>query len=297
MALQSSRTAYIWLIGLSAAAIALVHLALFNGLTLRSSMMAKTNIEVALIRMDLTENLPVSMQYLKSIAINALFPIGLLMAVIKRMNLLAAIVAVAGIFYTICMMQKSGPVILALPTLAYFVCTQRWFRALVGSALVVATVYAMDSIAEPSIRPEAVNFVFRTASAVLPDTAPPNLSQRAQNVARPVSPSLTTDDDHPTISSGLFKRMVIVPGDVAAEWFNTVPADVPYAYGCGYRFLTPILGCKFQNYSLILYSKFNPEYAGTGLRGSSNAASMMTAYANFGMLGLVISGFFFITSS
>jgi hypothetical protein len=70
-----------------------------------------------------------------------------------------------------------------------------------------------------------------------------------------------------------------------------IPDRLPYGLGCGYRFLAPVLNCEFRNFSVEIYRLLYPEYVREGLIGTVNAASMMDDYANFGVLGLLVSGF------
>lgn len=288
---NSSRTVCIWLVGLVAVISVAVHFVAFNGLTLGPVLKAETNLEVALIRMNVTKSLPMWMHYLNSITVNTLLPISLLLAVKNRLRLLAIIIASVGILYTICMMQKSGPVILALPTIMYFICTRRWARALVGIAIIAATVYTMDSLASPSIKPK------QNPAGIAQAIPSPELIQRDRQTADTLQPlpraSLPSIDSAvvaKTILSGLVERVLMVPGDVVVKWFETIPVGIPHAFGCGYRFLTTLLRCDFRNFSVEMYNHFYPEYAKAGLHGTVNAASMMTAYANFGMPGIVVSG-------
>lgn len=284
----SAREFGIWLIGLTAIAIALIHLVLFNGMTLGAVMKANTSIEVALIRQGLTENLPTWMHYLNSIAIKALFPIALLLAVIHRLRTLTLFVAVVGAIYSVCMLQKSGPVILALPTIAYFILSCRWVRLACTVFLVVAVVLLMGVIANPRIQSASLQKTLHSFGQILPDNATRSredeIFDRISEGEMPAGQSAAG-----SLIRALFDRVIVVPGDVAAIWFDAIPEVIPYGEGCGYRFLTPLIGCEFQNYSTILYAKLYPEETAQGLRGTVNAASMMTAYANFGMAGIAIS--------
>lgn len=288
---ESSRTICIWLVGLTAITSVVVHFVAFDGLTLGSVLKAQTNLEVALIRMNVTKSLPVWMHYLNSITVNTLLPISLLLAIKNRLRLLAIIIASVGILYTICMMQKSGPVILALPTIVYFICTRRLARALIGIAIIVTTVYMMDLLSNPSIKPKQ-----NTATIAQAIPIPELLRHGRQNAGTlqqgsPTSlPSINNAAVAKTILGGLAERVLMVPGDVVVKWFETIPTGIPHAFGCGYRFLTTLLGCDFKNFSVEMYNHFYPDYAKAGLHGTVNAASMMTAYANFGMPGIVISG-------
>lgn len=278
----------VWLVGLSGVIIAALHLVAFNGMTLGAVMTAETSVEIALIRQGLTENLPSWMHYLNSIAVKALFPIGLLLAVIHREKTLTTIVAVVGAFYSVCMLQKSGPVIFALPTMAYFFLSRRWLKLACTAAAVVGVVFAMGVIANPRIQSKAVQKTIQSLGSALPDNA--KRSHEVEKAAQIAEPEMKSGESGArSLVKEIFKRVIVIPGDVAAIWFDAIPSTIPYGNGCGFRFLTHLLGCQFQNYSTILYGKLYAEETEMGLRGTVNAASMMTAYANFGMTGIILS--------
>jgi hypothetical protein len=228
------------------------------------------------------------MHYLNAIAVKAVFPIGLLLAVIHRMKALTAIVAIVGAFYSVCMLQKSGPVIFALPAMAYFFLSCRWLKLACTAVAVVGVVFAMGVIANPRIQSKAVQKTIQSLGSALPDNA--KRSHEVEKAAQIAEPEMQAGESATkSLFRELFKRVIVVPGDVAAIWFDAIPSAIPYGNGCGFRFLTPLLGCEFQNYSTILYGKLYAEETEMGLRGTVNAASMMTAYANFGMMGIVVS--------
>ena len=88
----------------------------------------------------------------------------------------------------------------------------------------------------------------------------------------------------------LYQRTTVVPGEMVVRWFETVPENKPFLWGSGYRLLALLKGEEFRNYSVELYPLFYPEFAKKGFKGSMNTASFMYDYANFGKIGLVLSG-------
>lgn len=92
------------------------------------------------------------------------------------------------------------------------------------------------------------------------------------------------------LAKSLGKRALLVPGEVVAEWFEIFPAKVPFEYGCGYRFLAPLVGCEFQQNARLVYEIQYPDRAAQGILGNKNAAHFMEEYANFGVPGLFLAG-------
>lgn len=91
----------------------------------------------------------------------------------------------------------------------------------------------------------------------------------------------------------IYRRVFLVPGAVMTSWFSVVPSQLPYAKGCGYRWLAPLLGCKYIAYSVEINKIENPGLASRGVLGSMTTASFVEDYANFGVAGLVASGIVF----
>ncbi|MDH4441712.1 MAG: hypothetical protein QE284_15155, partial [Rhizobium sp.] len=92
------------------------------------------------------------------------------------------------------------------------------------------------------------------------------------------------------LAGSFVRRAFMVPGQVVAEWFEIFPATVTFKWGCGYRFLAPIIGCKFQQNARLVYAIQFPERAAQGILGNKNAAHFMEEYANFGVPGLFLAG-------
>jgi len=91
----------------------------------------------------------------------------------------------------------------------------------------------------------------------------------------------------------IYLRIFVVPGQVVAVWFSNIPARLPFANGCGYRFVAAIRGCEFQFYPSLVHDIENPILVREGVHGTMTAASFMEDYANFGYRGLVLSGVVF----
>jgi hypothetical protein len=93
------------------------------------------------------------------------------------------------------------------------------------------------------------------------------------------------------ITEGLYKRVFEVPGKIVYYWFENVPSQLPYLHGDGYSLVAKLKHHELKQYDLMLYDVVYPEYANVGIHGSVNGAFFIYDYANFGKLGLLLSGF------
>jgi len=93
---------------------------------------------------------------------------------------------------------------------------------------------------------------------------------------------------------GLYERVFLTTGKVAAYWFEKIPAELPYAHGCGYRFMAPALGCNYADYEYdrIIYDQMYRNEASMGFTGTVTAVHFVYDYANFGIWGMIYSGIF-----
>jgi hypothetical protein len=289
----SERTGFVVLCGIATlcVGISLLHYFVFDGFTLLRVLASRDSLDAAMIRQN-TGNIPGWMNYLKAFAMSALFPVGLLLATMLRKRFLIAAFLFFGMLYAVNLLQKSGPIVIVLPTVLYLVGARRYVRAVILSAGVVCVVVSLGFVANPGIQPAFMRNAFRaTMPASISRTTPEagRDAKRAERKVKNVQPPQVRDGLS-RLSGGLFNRVVIVPGNVVGLWTNLIPSEIPYGRGCGYRFLAPLLGCEFQNYSLIVYDKKYPEYTSVGIHGSVNAASMMVGFANFGPWGVIPYG-------
>lgn len=88
----------------------------------------------------------------------------------------------------------------------------------------------------------------------------------------------------------MYQRIFVVPGEITTEWFNTFPAQHSYFGGCGYSFLKRVLACQeAEDPSTIMYNRLYPDlHNNKGLKGNAPAANFVMAYANLGVVGIVI---------
>lgn len=93
------------------------------------------------------------------------------------------------------------------------------------------------------------------------------------------------------LSLPMMERIILAPGRGVVMWFDTFPQLLPFAQGSGYRVMAKMQGSEYVNLDRMVYDVNHPDMAAKGLLGTENAASFMIDYANFGKLGLVVSGF------
>lgn len=296
----TERPLALWIGAAIATSIALIHFICFDGFTIAAALASNDQIQVALIRQNVTTSLPSWMNYASSIAVNGLFPIVLVLAVANQQRRLAFLTGAVGLLYAICLMQKSRPIMLMLPLIAYLVIQRHLIKAIIMTAAVGAVIFFMGFVANPSIRPAAMQTLSEKLEGFAVTTSRTNVSLQLKASPKPIPlptiSSLATQKQIQISETSntnrlgllLLYRALITPGEVVGLWFDAIPSEIPFSNGCGYRFLTSLLGCHFQNYSRILYDRLFPTEASMGLEGTINAASMMTAYANFGWIELAI---------
>lgn len=88
----------------------------------------------------------------------------------------------------------------------------------------------------------------------------------------------------------LLDRLFLIPGRTGAIWVDLIPKQIPFANGCGYKFLTIALSCDFVNFPSIIHQFVEPYLNEAGIIGTMNAAEMFNGYANFGLIGAFITG-------
>lgn len=279
-----------------------VHYIWFNGFSIPDILIAEDVMEAALIRQELS-NMPIWLAYLRAFAINCLFPISLLLAIVMKFWRMVVIIAFFGMLYAINMLQKSGPLLIVLPSILYLINRSKYLQAISWCFSVALVVVFMTFLSNPHLQP---NFM-RQALTEMPVIIQKDLGLDQTDLAEPDSDLPKTQHHQPSgteesltdsgsfgivpLVGGLFDRVAYVPGRVVSQWTTLIPKEIPFGMGCGYRFLAPLLDCDFQNYALIIHDKLYPEYVARGLGGSVNAASMMVGYANFGTIGVLAYAF------
>jgi hypothetical protein len=180
-----------------------------------------------------------------------------------------ALLSVFGFFYCLSLMQKSFILTIFLPSIVYslFYIKKLWKIFGINIFTVLIYIYVLLYVTNPALRGVEI---------------PKEVKEK---------PSIEFDERNKIFAYAIYKRVLLIPGKMVADWFKHVPADKPFLKGCGYRFLAPVLNCEFHNYAQELYPIFYPEYAKRGIQGNVNVAHFVYDYANFGWKGLLLSGF------
>lgn len=174
------------------------------------------------------------------------------------------------VLYAISLMQKSYIVTLVTPSLIYSIYHKKYLYILKHILVTILYIYALLYITNPMLRN-------------IEKPKMPNIELQEQKI-------VDNNKRNKTFICSIYKRAVLTPGKIVAQWFINIPENKPFLNGCGYRLIAPILGCEHVNYGQELYEDIFPNYAARGIKGNVNVAYFMYDYANFGRIGLIIAG-------
>ena len=246
----------------------IVHFFLMGGLPAFEGLSMNKISEVALLRKQIGSRSSGIWNYFSSINIKALLPFLLLITIILKKKRLYWVLFVFVTFYSFSLMQKSHILSALIPVLIYMIYQKNWkyvfkYVSTIGTVIVLLVI-----ITNPQLRGGVNDLNSKT-----------NQEQIDNSKTK-------------SISSGLFKRVIITPGTIVGEWFEVIPDQKPFLNGNGYGFYSRMTGQEFHNYSKELYPLIYKENYEKGLEGSVNVAHFMREYSNFGKRGLVLSGVF-----
>ena len=237
--------------------------------------------DVSIVRQSGYFDLPGLMRYASDYSTKALGPALLLVTYYFRSRLFWVVLAI-GVFYTTGLIARILPIMLLLPLLVFMVTQRRWLHialvvALLGVQLSLSTVVASPVIKEALSLPPMAD-VLLAAGADRPQVDLKPLPERPHDWRRT------------SIVYSFYDRMLLVPGQVMAQWFEYYAERDRREGGCGYRVVAGLIGCSsYVPIPSKLYAAFYQENVAYGMRGSLNAASFMTEFANFGPAGFVLS--------
>lgn len=246
--------------------------------------------DIMRIRQSVFFEAPAAFRYLPNIVLKSLFPFLLLYFCVTGRKRAFWIALAIGTFYGVALMNKMFVVILYVPLILYLLFSRRFLVA-AGMALIpVAALALLVFVQNPQVRPE-----FWTPRGMATASGKP-LIVEAPTIAEAIAArKKTQSSSYPVVQfvETIYLRIFVVPGQVVAVWFSNIPSRLPFANGCGYRFVAAIRGCEFQFYPSLVHDIENPILVREGVRGTMTAASFMEDYANFGYRGLVLSGVLF----
>jgi hypothetical protein len=234
---------------------------------------------ISLYRTGISDLSGTFFNYASSFLIKAIFPFLLIYFFLNEQKKNFAIIFAIILFYDVSLIQKSYIVSSLMPLIAYCLFTKRYATFFKFTAILIVSLFLLVFITNPELRTSNIDETVPEGALIENPPAPSFKKVEIKNNA------------FNSAFYGLYKRMVLVPGEVVSKWFEIIPTELPYTRGCGYRFIAPFKGCKYKNYDSEVYNAIYPEYAKMGIKGSYNTASFMVDYSNFGYVGLLFSGF------
>ena len=245
------------------------HIIYLDGIPAFEALKSKSTLEVVNIRRAITSDSNSFWNYFSSIHIKALMPFLLLLLLLKKRYALYGIYLCVVCFYAIILMQKSYILTVLAPVIIISILRKKTVYfvkcATISALVIVALVYISNPIMRGGY-----------------DDEPKIELEKVENSDLPYIVRVVI---------GLNKRMFITPGEIVSKWFDNIPENKPFLYGKGYRLLNKFTNTEYIDYSKELYPFVSPQYAKRGFKGSVNTASFMYDYSNFGITGLVFSGF------
>lgn len=275
-----------------------LHLLRLGGIPVIQGMLETDYYTVMLVRQYIFHTeLHAVWKYGPNILVKSVFPF-LVFYYLFRSRFLLLVTLVFGGLYAVSLMNKLFVVLLVLPALIHALIFRRWLTAVGLMVIPALGLTFLILVQNPHMQPQA--FV-ETIDAIRERTRLGlNDEQRAALVQYY---ALRADEGGGNISRNhsagalsiaadtLYRRILLVPGAVMTAWFDHIPSRLPFAGGCGYRWMAPVLGCQYVAYAFQINEIENPELASKGVRGSMTTAFFVEDYANFGIVGLVIAGF------
>tara|TARA_B100001093_G_scaffold506000_1_gene564217 strand:+ start:225 stop:1412 length:1188 start_codon:yes stop_codon:yes gene_type:complete len=236
-----------------------------------SAIKLNTITEVIQLRRSITAESNYLINYMASFNIKGLLPFSLLALLITKKSKLYWILFLLGSFYAFCLMQKSFIIVILAPVFIYSLLNKKWVFLSKYTSFISIIIISLVLIQNPQIRnPEVSN------QEILEDKIKDSTEESSGTFKK--------------VLNGLEKRILIIPGQTIAGWFEHIPENLPYQNGSGYRFVKYLTKKEHSNYAKELYPLMYPSYAAKGLQGNVNVASFMYDYANFGWKGFIISG-------
>jgi len=243
-----------------------IHYFYIGNVPVIKAMMTTDYYYIAKIRQDIKSVDSTLVNYTASFIIKALIPVLLYVLYDKDRKRFWIFLLFAG-FYSLALMQKAYILTIFIPLILNFILTKRWLHILLPAGVFIPGIVFLLLVTNPALRPF---------------TSPEELTVPH------------TDDRNTAIqvSDALYDRVFITTGKMVGYWFYFVPDSLPQLNGDGYRFVAPLKGGKYRDYSREIYDKVYLKEAAMGFTGTATTAYFMYDYANFGSWGLIFAGFY-----
>lgn len=238
--------------------------------------------EIVFIRQNIPDLSGTAFNYISSVLIKAVFPFMLVATFHRRLYKLHAIVYLIAAFYCLSLIQKSFIVVISVSPILYLLWRRKFIVAAAYCAVIVFSVGFLVVATNPSLKPAFIPQKVERSEE----------SKRAERLAEKMAENskASTGQGMRTIAIAVLDRVALVPGTSVADWYRLIPSQIPFANGCGYRFLVGLLKCDhYQFTQLEVYKVLNPDLTKMGIFGSINVASFMEDYANFGKWFIAVS--------
>lgn len=247
-----------------------VHFSYLGYYPFLDALMSTDHYEIAFIRQNIIEHNNGLIKYLSSFTVKGLMPFMLFFFYIYKRKI-SYIILIVSIFYAFGLLQKANIVTIIFPLVIYLTLKGRFWQVSIYICLIILGIFFLTMTANPELR---------------------IWDQRVgkQIVKQEKQIDIMITSTHIAFDS-LIYRTIITTGTASSYWFSVIPNIYPYARGCGYHFLAPILGCNYDDYDYArkIYDYFYKKEAKMGLKGTSNVASFVYDFANFGYWGLLYS--------
>lgn len=234
------------------------------------------------VRNEFYQNLNVINKYVGEYYMRGIAPFWLAYSLASRRKSFWLMLASTSIF-ALFLVTKSIVVLMILPSIVVCAFLRRWYMGAVLIAVVVAML-AINVIA-PHLNTSG-------------DLMLPVPSEEAIGV-----PGGAGGGDAGTgfVEREILNKVVIViealklrlfdaHGLTAVQWFEFYQDPAARENGCGYRYIALFIGCDYVNIPHKIWLHYYPELAQKGMFGTATASAYLNAYANFGPVGIVLSG-------
>jgi hypothetical protein len=234
--------------------------------------------KIAYFRQHIKEHDNILIHYISAFMIKGIIPFAVLYFSFANKKFFYFLIPFA-IFYSIALMQKSLIVSMIIPTIVYALINKKYTAAVFYMFIAVFGVYVLVYATNPRMRASQAEIDIVMASSPYKEFYAHNFQSSEQGFLE--------------ASDAIYSRVFLTTGLVAGHWFNKIPNEFPYAKGCGYHFLAPLLGCNFDeyDYSRIIYKAVYVKETKMGFTGTVTVANFVYDFANFGYYGLVLSAF------
>ena len=285
------------------------HFLMLGHVPVLEALTSDSDLGVSVVRQKGYLVLPNFMRYASDYSVKAIGPALMLLTYYFRSRLFWAVLVI-GAIYCVGLFVRILPIILFMPLLVHLFMQRRWLHVVVAIATVAVLVGALTILSSITLRESAMSatenslnvlsgVVKMSPSRDLRGEVSPSRDLRGEvspsrDLRGEVSPSRDLrgeEGDWRRTSAiyALYDRALLVPGQVIYQWFEYYDEPDRRENGCGYRLLAEHIGCRYVPVPNKLYAAFYHENYENGLRGSLNAASFMTEFANFGPRGFLLS--------